>query len=171
MALKEKKKELRYSKSPISKKVKPGGRRVVSSALVKHGVTNLTPKCHVKRGDMVMLVSGPKKDGKYEPELKKRLDERNAYKGQIGKVLNVNVESGRLTIEGVNMVTRANKQRGMTQAGLVRKEAAMFASRVMLYCSDCKKPTRVKHKIERDKTTNRVTKKSRVCHHCQGEFT
>jgi large subunit ribosomal protein L24 len=158
------KKELRYTKSPISKKVKPGGRRVVSEALVKQGVTNLVPKIHVKRGDMVMLVSGPKKDGKYEPDLKKRLDERNAYKGQIGKIKSVSPTEGKIVIEGVNMVTRATKQRGMSQAGLIRKEAAIFASRVMLYCADCKKPTRLKHKqLENGK-------KTRVCHHCKQGF-
>jgi large subunit ribosomal protein L24 len=154
------KKETRYTKSPISKKIKPGGRRVVSEALVKAGSTNLTPKLHVKRGDMVVLVSGPKKDGKYAPEMKKRLDERNAWKGQIGKVLSVSPSTGKITIEGVNMVTRATKQRSFGgQSGLVRKEGPVFASRVMLYCTSCKKPTRVKHKVENDK-------KSRVCRHC-----
>jgi large subunit ribosomal protein L24 len=154
------KKETRYTKSPTSKKIKPGGRRVVSEALVKAGSTNLTPKLHVKRGDMVVLVSGPKKDGKYAPEMKKRLDERNAWKGQIGKVLSVSPSTGKITIEGVNMVTRATKQRSFGgQSGLVRKEGPVFASRVMLYCTSCKKPTRVKHKVENDK-------KSRVCRHC-----
>jgi large subunit ribosomal protein L24 len=154
------KKETRYTKSPISKKVKPGGRRVVSEALVKQGVSNLVPKVHVKRGDMVMLISGPKKDAKYEPELKKRLDERNAYKGQIGKVKSVSPATGKVIIEGVNMVTRAQKQRGMTQAGLVRKEAPIFASRVMLYDSVAKKPTRVGHKTLENGKKVRISKRS-----------
>jgi large subunit ribosomal protein L24 len=157
------KKEIRYTKSPVSTKVKPGGRRVVSSALVKPGSSNLTPKLHVKRGDMVMLISGPKKDGKYDADLKKRLDERNAYKGQIGKVLSVSPATGKVIIEGVNMVTRHQRQRGLTQAGLVRKEGPVFASRVMLYCTACKKPTRVKHKVENGK-------KTRVCRHCNEGF-
>jgi large subunit ribosomal protein L24 len=159
-AAQKQKKETRYTKSAISKKVKPGGRRVVSTAIVKKGVTNLVPKIHVKRGDTVVLVSGPKKDGKYDADLKKRLDERNAYKGQIGKVLSVSPTTGKIVIEGVNMVTRATKQRSFGgPSGLVRKEASLFASRVMLYCTSCKKPTRVKHKIENDK-------KVRVCRHC-----
>ncbi|HEY9792848.1 MAG TPA: 50S ribosomal protein L24 [Candidatus Obscuribacterales bacterium] len=158
------KKETRYTKSPISRKVKRGGRRVVSEALVKHGVTNLVPNVHVKRGDTVILISGPKKDGKYEADLKKRLDERNAYKGQIGKVLSVSPEEGKITVEGVNMITRHQKQRGVgQQAGMMRKEGPLFASRVMLYCNACKKPTRVKHKIENGK-------KSRVCRHCAEGF-
>ncbi len=155
-----KKQEVRYSKSPISKKVKPGGRRVVSEALVKQGVTNLVPHLHVKRGDTVVLVSGPKKDGKYATDLKKRLDERNAYKGQIGKVMAVSPSTGKITVEGINMVTRATKQRALSgNAGLVRREGPLFASRVMLYCTSCKKATRLKHKVEKDK-------KLRVCRHC-----
>ena len=158
------KKEIRYTKSPISQKTKPGGRRVVSEALVKRGTTNLTPKLHVKRGDMVVLVSGPKKDGKYDPQLKKRLDERNAWKGQVGKVLSVSPTTGKIVVEGVNMVTRATKQRTYGgQSGLVRKEGPLFASRVMLYCASCKKATRVKHKLENGK-------KSRVCRHCSQEI-
>lgn len=160
MAVAQKKKEVRYTKSAISQKIKPGGRRVVSSALVKTGATNLVPKLHVKRGDTVVLISGPKKDGNYEPDLKKRLEERKAWKGQIGKVLSVSPATGKVTIEGVNMVTRATKQRSFGgQSGLVRKEAPVFASRVMLYCTSCKKPTRVKHKVENGK-------KTRVCRHC-----
>jgi large subunit ribosomal protein L24 len=160
MAVAQKKKERSYTKSAISTKIKPGGRRVVSTALIKPGTTNLVPKLHVKRGDTVVLVSGPKKDGKYEPDMKKRLDERNAWKGQIGKVISVSPSTGKIVIEGVNMVTRATKQRSFGGAsGLVRKEGAVYASRVMLYCTSCKKPTRIKHKIENGK-------KTRVCRHC-----
>jgi large subunit ribosomal protein L24 len=164
MAVMTKKKEKRYTPAAIKTKVRPGGRRVVSTALIKPGTTNLVPKMHVKRGDMVMLISGPQKNGKYEPDMKKRLDERNAYKGQIGKVASVSRATGKITIEGVNMVTRAQKQRGLTQAGLVRKEAPIFASRVMLYCSACKKPTRAKHKVMEN------GKKARVCRHCSESF-
>jgi large subunit ribosomal protein L24 len=155
------KKQISYTTAPISTKVKPGGRRVVSSALIKPGSANLVPKVHVKRGDMVMLISGPKKDGKYSSDLKKKLEARNAWKGQVGKVVSVSPSTGKITIEGVNMVTRATKQRGLSSAhGLVRKEGPVFASRVMLYCTACKKPTRVKHKIDES------GKKSRVCRHC-----
>ena len=154
------KKETRYTKAAIGKKVKPGGRRVVSSALIKPSATNLVPKMHVKRGDTVVLISGPTKNGKYSSELKKRLEERNAYKGQIGKVSAVSPSTGKITIEGVNIVTRAQKQRSLTgKSGLVTKEAPIFASRVMLYCNNCKKATRVKHKIADGK-------KTRICRHC-----
>jgi large subunit ribosomal protein L24 len=162
------KRELRFTKSPIAKKIKAGGRIVVSEAFIKQGSTNLVPKIHVKRGDMVVLISGPKRDGKVPSGIRKRLDARNAYKGQIGKVLAVSPSTGRITIEGVNMITRATKQKGAAagaaDSGLIRREAALYASRVMLYCNACKKPTRVKHKIDEN------GKKGRICRHCSEAF-
>jgi large subunit ribosomal protein L24 len=142
------KKEIRFSPQPISKKVKMGGQTVVSKALVKSGSTNLTPKIHVKRGDMVMLISGSKQAGR----------------GEIGKVLNVFPKTGKVVVEGLNMITRATRQRSVTgQSGLIKREGPVFASRVMLYCTSCKKPTRVRHKIAEGK-------KARVCTHCQESF-
>jgi len=40
---------------------------------------------------------------------------------------------------------------------------AMYASKVMLYCSKCKKPTRIAHKVSGDS-------KVRVCKHCGAEL-
>jgi large subunit ribosomal protein L24 len=143
------KRPIRYSKSPIARKNKYGGNTVVSEALVKQGVSNLIPKLHVKRGDVVMLISGSTKVGK----------------GKTGKVLNVFPSSGKVVVEGINVITRATKQRtAMGKSGLIKKEAPIFASRVMLYCTACKKPTRIKHKeLEGGK-------KTRVCRHCNEAF-
>ena len=60
-----KKKAVRYCKAPLSKKVKEGGYTVVSEALVKKSRTNLVPKVHVKRGDLVKVISGSKKMGNH----------------------------------------------------------------------------------------------------------
>lgn len=162
----ETKKQIRFSNSPIARKHKPGGRTVVSRAFIQEGATNLRPHVHVKRGDMVVLISGPKKeDKKRDKDLQKRFDERNAFKGAIGKVLSVSAKTGKVTVEGINIVTRASKPRGpMSKSGLITKEAPVFAARVMLYCTACKKPTRIKHK------TLDNGKKTRVCHHCQQAF-
>lgn len=121
-----------------------GGTTVVSEALVKQGVSNRVPKVHVKRGDMVMLVSGPKKDDpKRSQELKKRLDERNAYKGTTGKVLAVYPKLGKVVVEGVNIITRATRSRmGAGKSGLIKKESPVYASKVMLYSPTSKKPVR-----------------------------
>ncbi|MBI4533082.1 MAG: 50S ribosomal protein L24 [Candidatus Melainabacteria bacterium] len=126
-----------------------GGKVVVSEAFVRQGVSSLIPKLHVKRGDMVMLVRGSKKVGK----------------GQTGKVLNVFPREGKIVVEGVNLITRATKQRTpLGKSGLVKKEAPVFASRVMLFCTSCKKPTRIKHKVLES------GKKSRICKHCSEAF-
>ena len=141
--------QIRYAKAPLTQKVKMDGRVVVSEAFVKKSASNLIPKLHVKRGDMVMLMVGSKKSGK----------------GGTGKVLNVYPESGKIVVEGINFITRATKQRpAMGQGGLVKKEAPIFASRVMLYCTSCKKPTRVKHKIADG------GKRTRICMHCSEAF-
>jgi large subunit ribosomal protein L24 len=104
-----------------------GGRTVVSEALVRNGVSNLVPKVHVKRGDLVMLVAGSKEAGK----------------GKTGKVLKVFPRTGKIIVEGVNIITRATKPRSAVgKSGLIKKEAPIYASRVMLYSTKSKKPVR-----------------------------
>jgi len=136
--------DVRFSNKPVSKKVKMGGTTVLSRALVKPSATNHTPKIHVKRGDMVMLMSGPKKkDPKRAAAVTKRLDERNAYKGTTGKVVAVFPEQGKVLVEGVNMLSTVIKPKmGAGKATLTRKEAPIFASKVMLYSTQSKKPVR-----------------------------
>ena len=99
-------------------------------------------KVHVKTKDEVIVISG--KD-----------------KGVKGKVLAVSPSAGRVTVEGVAMVTRHRKSRAQGQpGGLIRKEAAIDASNVMLVCQKCGKPSRAGHKILDD------GKKVRVCKKC-----
>ena len=143
MAVAEKNK-VRFTKAPIKTKVKMGGTTLVSEALVKSGATNLVPKIHVKKGDLVMVVSGPRKNRQYrDAALKKRAEERNAFRGTTGKVLNVFPKTGEVIVEGVNIITRATKSRSpMAKSRLIRKEAPIHASKVMLYCTDNKKPVR-----------------------------
>lgn len=98
-------------------------------------------KVHVKTGDTVYVVSG--KD-----------------KGKTGKVLAVAPKEGKVIVEGINIVTKHVKPRKQGEAGgIIKAEGAMYASKVMLYCTKCNKPTRVGHKGTGDK-------KERVCKHC-----
>ncbi|MBX9685563.1 MAG: 50S ribosomal protein L24 [Candidatus Obscuribacterales bacterium] len=141
----KKHREIRYTKAPAKAKVKEGGNVVVSEALHKKGSSNLQPKTHLKRGDTVMLMVGPKKeDKKRSKEDTNRLAERNAFKGTIGKVLAVYPKEGKVLVEGVNLMTHFIKARaGMGgEAGIVRKEAPLFASKVMLYDPEKKRPVR-----------------------------
>ena len=118
---------IRTTKRPIKTKVKMGGTTLVSEALVKPGVTNLVPKIHVKKGDLVMVISGSKEMGK----------------GRTGKVLNVFPKTGKVIVEGINVVTRATKAKSaMGKSGLIKKEAPIFACKVMLYSTEKKKPFR-----------------------------
>jgi large subunit ribosomal protein L24 len=123
----EEKRQIRYTKSPIKQKVKMGGVTVVSEALVKAGASNLVPKMHVKRGDLVMVISGSKEMGK----------------GKTGKVLQVFPKTGKVIVEGINVVTKATRARTpMQKSGLIQKEAPIHASKVMLYSTEKKKPVR-----------------------------
>ncbi len=117
---------LRFCKAPHSAKVKKGGVTVVSEALVKKGRTNLVPKVHVKRGDLVMVVSGSEKLGR----------------GKTGKVLKVIPKTGKVIVEGINMVSHHTKKSPMGQGGIVVKEAPIFACKVMLFDPESKKPVR-----------------------------
>lgn len=140
----QKHRHVRFTKAPKKAKIKEGGAVLLSEALHKKGVSNLVPKIHVKRGDMVMLMNGPKKQEKDRPqEETSRLNERNAFKGTIGKVLAVYPKEGKVLIEGVNMMAHFVKSKGMGgESGIIRKEVPVFASRVMLYDPTNKRPVR-----------------------------
>lgn len=97
---------------------------------------------HVKNGDRVILTSG--KD-----------------KGKIGNVKKIIASENRVIVEGANMITKAQKPNPMAgvQGGLIKIEAAVDSSKVMIYCSSCEKATRIKHDIVDGK-------KVRVCVKC-----
>lgn len=98
-------------------------------------------KLHVKTKDEVIVISG--KD-----------------KGSKGKVISVSPKTGRVTVEGVAMVTKHQKSRAQGQpGGIIHKEAAIDASNVMLVCQKCGKPSRAGVKVEDGK-------KIRVCKKC-----
>lgn len=97
-------------------------------------------KVHVKKDDTVVILSG--KD-----------------KGKKGKVLEVSPTEGKAIVEGCNMVTKHVKPRRMGESGgIVKAEAPLYASKVMLVCPKCGKPTRLAHKILDNGTKERVCK-------------
>ena len=100
---------------------------------------------NVKKGDTVVVLSG--KD-----------------KGRQGKVQGTMPKAGKVVVEGVNMVTCHTKPRRQgEEGGIVRREAALYASKVQVVCPKCGKGTRVAHKIADGK-------KTRVCKHCGAEL-
>ena len=97
---------------------------------------------HVKTGDRVIVTTG--KD-----------------KGKIGNVKKSIPSESKVIVEGANMVTKAQKPNPMAgiQGGLVKIEAPLDSSNVMVVCPSCEKPTKIKHEIKDGK-------KVRVCKKC-----
>ena len=84
-------------------------------------------------------------------------------KGKTGKVQKAFPETGKVIVEGVAMVKKHQKPRGQGMpGGIVDKEAAISASKVMIVCPKCGKPTKVGHKfVEGEGKASR--RKVRVC--------
>lgn len=95
---------------------------------------------HIRSNDTVMVITG--KD-----------------KGTKGKVLSASPKTGKVVVEGVAIATKHQKprQQGMP-GGIIKKEAAIDASNVMVVCPKCGKPTRVGHKILEDGAKVRICK-------------
>ena len=95
----------------------------------------------IKKNDKVVVLSG--KD-----------------KGKTGKVLGTVPSERKVVVEGINMVTCHIKPRKQgEEGGIVKREAAIYASKVQVVCPKCDKGTRVAYEIKDGK-------KVRVCKHC-----
>lgn len=100
---------------------------------------------HVKKGDKVEVISG--KDKKKQ-----------------GKVLVSYPKTGKVLVEGVNIIKKHTKGTQQNpQGGIVEKEAPIDASNVLLYCPKCGKGVRTGSKVDGDK-------KVRVCKSCAKEL-
>jgi large subunit ribosomal protein L24 len=81
-------------------------------------------------------------------------------RGAQGQVLKAMPEEGKVIVENINMVKRHMKPRTAGQQGeIVKKEAPIDASNVMLVCPKCRKGVRVGYKILDNKTKVRVCRK------------
>jgi large subunit ribosomal protein L24 len=99
-------------------------------------------KLHVTRGDTVRVMRGDDK-------------------GKEGKVLRVYPKTGRITIEGVNIVKKHRKaRRENEQSGIIDFPAPVHASNVMLIDPKSGAPTRVRARIDDDGTKERISVKS-----------
>ena len=86
-------------------------------------------------------------------------------KGKQGKVLAVDPKGGKVIVEGINMASRHTKPRRQgEEGGIIKKEAPMYACKVMRVCPKCGKATRPAHKTLAD------GKKVRVCKKCAAEI-
>ena len=99
-------------------------------------------RCYIKKDDKVKILAG--KD-----------------KGKIGKVLSLKRKNDRILVEKINFVKRhARPSAKHKQGGIIESEAPIHWSNVMLMCSKCVKPVRIKMKRLED------GKKIRVCGKC-----
>ena len=109
-------------------------------------MTDSKKSLHVKTGDRVIITAG--KD-----------------KGKTGNIKKSMPSEGKVMVEGVNMITKATKANPAygIQGGLIKKEAPIDSSNVMIVCPSCGKPTRVKHAEVNGK-------KVRVCKKCGAPY-
>jgi len=86
---------------------------------------------------------------------------RGDDKGKEGKILRVYRKTGRVTIEGVNIVKRHRRARTPDeQSGIVDFPAPIHASNVMLIDPKSGEPTRTRRQIDEDGTKERIAVKS-----------
>src|SRR6476469_4984056 len=103
--------------------------------------TRFKPKFNIRKGDSVVVIAGDDK-APDRPRTVKR----------------VLVDQAKVVVEGVNIVTRHTKPSAQnTKGGLVKKEAPIHISNVMLW--DGKQATKVKRDKQGEKKV-RVSKKS-----------
>lgn len=86
---------------------------------------------------------------------------RGDDKGKEGKVLRVYLKTGRVLIEGVNIVKKHRKARNPEeQSGIIAMPAPVHVSNVMLLDPKSGKPTRIRKRIDADGTKERIAVKS-----------
>ena len=97
---------------------------------------------HVRKGDTVRVMRGDDK-------------------GREGKVLKVFTKTGRVLVEGINMVKKHRRaRRPEEQSGIIEAPAPVAASNVMLLDPKTGAPTRTRRRVDADGTKERVSAKS-----------
>ena len=80
-------------------------------------------------------------------------------RGATGKVLFIDREKGRVIVEGVNIIHRHTKPNQKNQqGGIVKREASINISNVMLLCPKTNEPTRIGMNIIKDEKTGKVSR-------------
>src|SRR3569623_985419 len=84
---------------------------------------------------------------------------------KTGRVLEIHKDTGRLIVEGVNLVKRHTRPNPAKQiaGGIAEKEASIAVSNVMILCGKCG-AARIKKHL--DQLPGGGTRRTRVCHKC-----
>jgi len=99
-------------------------------------------KLHIKKGDTVIVISGD-------------------YKDQKGRVLEIDRNKSKALVEGVNLVSRHTKPNSANpNGGIVKKEAPIHISNLMLVDPAKGVPTRIGRRLDANNKLVRYSKKS-----------
>ncbi len=102
----------------------------------------MNKKLHIKKGDTVHVNTGE-------------------YKGQQGRVLEVYRKTNKALVEGINMVSKHTKPNAQyPQGGIIKKEAPVHISNLMLVDGSSGEPTRIGRKLNDNGKLVRYSKKS-----------
>jgi len=83
----------------------------------------------IKKNDQIIVLSGEDK-------------------GKRGKVLKVLPSENRVIVEGINFISRHMRpSQSMPQGGIIKKEAPIHASNVMIIDPKTNEPTRIKYEF------------------------
>lgn len=98
-------------------------------------------KLNVKSGDTVLVIAGKEN-------------------GKTAKVLATNPAQRKVLVEGVNVISKCQKAKtAQDKSTIIKKEALISVSNVLVVCPECKKATRVAHKEINGKNV-------RICKKC-----
>jgi large subunit ribosomal protein L24 len=99
-------------------------------------------KMHVAKGDTVRVISGE-------------------HRGKEGKILRVYPKKFRVVVEGVNVVKKHKRATTpQSESGIIDIPAPIAASNVMLLDPKSGEPTRVRRRLDKDGTVERIAVKS-----------
>jgi large subunit ribosomal protein L24 len=99
-------------------------------------------KLHIKKGDTVFVNTGENK-------------------GQKGRVLEVDRDKNRAIVEGVNMMSKHTKPNAKSpNGGIIKKEAPIHISNLMLIDPASGAPSRIGRKLDSKGKLVRYSKKS-----------
>lgn len=101
-------------------------------------------KTKLKKGDTVMIIAGRER-------------------GKTGKLLTIDREKGKVTVEKLNVVKRHTKPNQKNrQGGILEREAPLAISNVMFFSASLQKPVRLGIKAMPDGTRARISRKDRA---------
>ena len=108
----------------------------------RHAQNSERVKLQISTGDTVKIVRGDDK-------------------GYVGKVIRVYRKTGKVVVEGANIVKRHRKAKSADdQGGIIDFPAPIHASNVMLLDPKSDAPTRTRRRIDTDGTKERLSVKS-----------